>query len=185
MYMSQMIFVNYRIIKKQDLNLGKFFFVLFLKVEIQVAQGDLTTLFQSINEISTYKHSYSIVQNKWENMLDLQISECELNLSQVGSLEVAGAHICVCVWDRVWLRGLSWSMWSAGVWHKLKRPLTRVISSHSFIYSRKYILSTYYVLSTKMDVGIIMMNKTDTVPSLMDSLVQLGIWTIKYALEFW
>lgn len=64
MYMSQMIFVNYRIIKKQDLNLGKFFFVLFLKVEIQVAQGDLTTLFQSINEISTYKHSYSIVQNK-------------------------------------------------------------------------------------------------------------------------
>lgn len=66
-------------------------------------------------------------------------------------------------------------MWSAGVWHKLKRPLTRVISSHSFIYSRKYILSTYYVLSTKMDVGIIMMNKTDTVPSLMDSLVQLGI----------
>lgn len=44
----------------------------------------------------------------------------------------------------------------------------------SFIYSGKYILSTYYVLSTKMDVGTIMMNKTDTVPSLMDSLVQLG-----------
>ena len=27
----------------------------------------------------------------------LQISECELNLSQVGSLEVAGAHICMCM----------------------------------------------------------------------------------------
>ena len=66
-------------------------------------------------------------------------------------------------------------MWSAGVWHKLKRPLTRVISFQSFIYSCKYILSTYFVLSTKMDVGIIMMNRTDTVPSLMDSLDQLGI----------
>lgn len=64
MYMSQMIFVNYRIIKKTRFKFRKIFFVLFLKVEIQVAQGDLTTLFQSINEISTYKHSYSIVQNK-------------------------------------------------------------------------------------------------------------------------
>lgn len=45
MYISQMAFINYRFIKKQDLNLGKLFFFIFLKVEMQIAQGDITTLF--------------------------------------------------------------------------------------------------------------------------------------------
>ena len=73
------------------------------------------------------------------------------------------------------LKGLSWSVWSAGVPPKFKGTLIRVISFCSFIYPHKYVLSTFYVLGIKLDVGIIIVNKTDTVPALMDFSVQLGI----------
>lgn len=71
-------------------------------------------------------------------------------------------------------------MWSAGVPPKFKRTLIRVVSFCTFFYPHKYILSTFYVFGIKLDVEIIIVNKTDTVPALMDFSVQLGIWTIKH-----
>lgn len=61
-----MAFINYRFIKKQDLNLGKLFFFHFSQGRNADSSRryNHSILFQSINGISTCKHSYSIVQNK-------------------------------------------------------------------------------------------------------------------------
>lgn len=61
-----MAFINYRFIKKQDLNSGKLFFFHFSQGRNAGSSRryNHSILFQSINEISTCKHSYSIVQNK-------------------------------------------------------------------------------------------------------------------------